>query len=273
MKLITVPAVDKMNFAPIRKLIVSGVNISFGHQISRGAFSTVYKATDDWNNNLVVKVYLPNIKSTLWKHEAAMLRLFSSRWVVPLHHSFEHDGQGYLVMENVGSPIGQLNYNYDRCQIVKHVARWLLSGIHLLHSSGYVHNDINPQNVLLQQLSNSKLGAVRIIDFAFVCKVKELEQTKKPMALWIPPPEYYDIAFGKRGFGSDIYHAALILMQLAIDRPLKYEASDCLSDMPAREAKESEIKVVRALAAALNTESSLRPTAVELWRAIKQIEP
>ncbi len=268
MKAISVPAEDKNHFAPVRGVTFSGVQLRIGHQIARGAYSTVHQATDEWGHALVAKVYLPNVKAEVWRHEAAMLRRFTSPWVAPLLCAFEHKGQGYVVMEHVGTALGRCQFDGSSQQVAKHVARWLLAGLHFLHRAGYVHNDINPQNVLLQLLPGQRLGAVRLVDLAFASRAHELAAAKQPMALWIPPPEYHDTSLGPRSAASDIYHSALVLMQLATHTPLKYEAADCLQDRPARDAMASEHALVRALAPALCVQPERRPTAIELWRGI-----
>lgn len=268
MKAISVPAEDKNNFAPIRRLTVSGVKVHLGHQIARGAYSTVHQAKDEWGHDLVAKVYQPNVKAAVWRHEAAMLRRFASPWVAPLHSAFEHERRGYVIMEHVGTSLGRCQFGGNSQRVAEYVARWLLAGMHFLHRAGYVHNDINPQNVLLKSLPGRQLGPVRLVDLAFACQAEELNTSKKPMALWIPPPEYHDTSLGARGAASDIYHGALLLMQVATREQLKYEAADCLEDRPARDAINSEYAVVRALAPAFSLQPAHRPTAIELWRML-----
>jgi serine/threonine protein kinase len=270
-KSVAVPAEDKNHFAPIRQLTVSGVALQIGHQIARGAFSSVHQARDEWGHKLVAKVYQPNIKPEIWRNEAVMLRRFASSWVVPLHCAFEHGGRGYVVMEHAGLALGRCKFDGSAQQLVLHVAKWLLAGLHFLHRAGYVHNDINPQNVLLQVLPGNRLGAVRLIDLAFVCTTQALATSKKPMALWIPPPEYHDPSLGPRGPASDMYHAALLLMQLTTSTPLSYEESDCLQDRPVQDAVRSEHSLVRALAPALSVRPADRPSAIELWRGLTAV--
>lgn len=268
MKSVTVQAEDKNHFPPARKVAVHGVNVTIGHQIARGAYSTVHDTTDEWGHKLVTKVYHSNVKPEIWRHEVMMLRKFASPWVTPLHHGFEHQGQGYLVMSNVGLALGRCQYEGSNEQIARHVARGLLAGLHHIHRAGYAHTDINPQNVMIEIPANNQMGPVRLVDFAFVSKVADLAVSKRPMALWIPPPEYLDTSHGQRGHASDIYHAALVIKQVATNTKLQYEPDDCLNNLPSLNAQKSDSPLVRALSQALSIRPENRPTAIEMWRMI-----
>lgn len=268
MKSKKVVAVDKSHKSPLRHITLSDELYEIGHQIGRGAHSSVHTVKDQKGHSLVVKVYSPDTKSTVWKHEALMLRKFSSPWTVALHAAFEYKGQGYVLMEHGGVPIGRCKFEEEGAKIAKHVARYLLGGLQLFHSNGYVHNDINPQNLVVQVHENHILGAVKIIDLAFLRSSKDANSNAAPVALWMPPPECFKSACKHRTTATDVYHAALVLLQIAIGDTLEYTTCEILSNKPALDASSSKNSFIKRLASSLSLNPSERPTAVELWRLL-----
>jgi len=268
MKPTKVIAEDKSHNAPLRQFTISGKRYEIGHQIGRGAYSSVHTVKAQKGRSLVVKVYSPKTRSMVWKHEASMLRKFSSPWTVALHAAFEYKGQGYLLMDHGGVPIGRCIFENDRARIAKHVARYLLAGLQLFHSKGYVHNDISPQNVLVNIRENHILGAVKIIDLAFLDSIQDADLSKAPVALWMPPPEYLDNGPKNRTSATDVFHAALVLMQIARGDTLEYTSSDIIANQPAKDASSSKHSFVNKLASSLNVDPIKRPTADELWRLL-----
>ena len=57
MKEISLTMIDEKNQAPFKNITVKNTTYNLAHQIAKGHFSTIYKATDIWKNNLVVKIY------------------------------------------------------------------------------------------------------------------------------------------------------------------------------------------------------------------------
>lgn len=259
-------AEDMNRLAPIRQIEISGVRYYIGHQIGRGAFSRVHLVKDEAGRSLVAKIYSPGSDPVIWKHEAKMLRKFASPWIVPFHIGFEYQNQGYLLMDHAGAPISRYVFSIDGKKIAKHVARYLLAALHLFHSNGYVHNDVNPQNVLAKMSSDHTLGEVRLIDLAFLRAAKDATLRPAPVALWMPPPEYLESSSREITSAIDIYHAALVLMQIALGKALNYEPSEIAANKPALEASLSSNNFINKLSPALSRDPKDRPTAAELRR-------
>ena len=87
-----------------------------------------------------------------------------SEWITALHYGFQDSEFLYLVMEyHPGGDLLTLLSKYDEIFEEK-VAKFYLSemamAIDCLHSSGYVHRDIKPDNVLI-----SASGHIKLADF------------------------------------------------------------------------------------------------------------
>ena len=263
------PAVDTTHLARLPDLTVAGVRYRFTHQISQGNFSTVFAASSEWGDTLVAKRYDARVAPEIRRNEVARLRQFASPWVAYLHAAFAHEQQHYLVLADAGVPIGRCNFHHDLANAGMHVASRLLAGLNLIHAAGHVHGDINPQNILIEISKEKRMGPVRLIDLAFCLPLARYQAANKPMALWMPLPEYLDRSLGERGQAGDIYHAALSLLEILEQKRCAYTEAELLDDLPRREAAASPLPLTRALAPALALRPGDRPSAIGLWRLLR----
>lgn len=101
-----------------------------------------------------------------------------------------------------------------RC--VQLIIRQLVEAIAYLHSKGYVHRDLKPQNILI-----GRRGEVKIADFglsrAFTFPVRQY--TPSVITWWYRPPE---LLLGTSYYDSkvDVWSLGCILAELANGRPL-----------------------------------------------------
>lgn len=272
MQVRTVPAVDKEHLAPLPTLNINGVRYRFTHQISLGNFSTVFEASNEWGDSLVAKRFNADVPTEIWNNEIARLRQFASPWVAYLYAAFVHEQQRYLLLANAGMAIGRCNFHGNPVGAGMHVASRLLAGLNMIHAAGHVHGDINPHNILMEIGKGQRMGPVRLIDLAFCRPAEQFGQTRGPMALWMPLPEYLDPALGERGQAGDIYHAALSLLEIFQKRRVNFTEAEILDDRPRLEAADSHDPMPRALASALSRRPSDRPGAIELWRKLREAQ-
>lgn len=270
MKAVKVKAVDTEHLAPIRTLRVDGLRYHLQHQIGVGAFTTVYKAIDEWDTPLAVKVYAPDVAASVWQNEVQQLRRFAGPSVVYLHRVFQHEDHTYLVLDDCGISVSRCHFDTEvsRTKVAMFVARGLLQALMRLHSVEYFHGDINPQNILLQADRYMKLQAVNLVDFGFCRTQQELSNGPAQMAQWTPPPEY----FKKKpllGWALDIWHMAVLLMQVIQGKKLDYSQADILANKPREDALAMSHPMGPVLATALVPELSQRPDALTLWRALR----
>lgn len=270
MKAKRVQAVDTEALAPVKNLTVDGIRYDFKHQLGVGAFTRVYKATDEWGNALVIKVYPSQVRGDLWQNEVRQLKRFAGEGVACLHRVFVHEGKTYLVLTDGGVPVSRCRFESeeDRRKVVIFIAQRLLQLLHRMHRAGYYHGDVNPQNVLLQYDKHHTLTAMTLIDFAFCRSHLHLENGKLPMAQWAPPPEY----FSKNvllGASLDIWHVGVMLLQVFKGETLDYSEEDILAGKPHEDALEMNTPLTTAIATALIAEPGQRPDALSLWRSVR----
>ncbi len=264
-----VKAIDSERVAPVQELKVDGIRYRLGHQIGIGAFTTVYKATDEWDHALAVKVYPPGTPEGLWQNEVRQLRRFAGPGVVYLHRVFAYEGLTYLVLDDAGLPVSRcrLGDASARVKSAGFIARSVLPVLARLHAAGYCHGDINPQNVLLRLDAGQKLQAASLVDFGLCRTQKQLDAGSAAMARWTPPPEY----FRKQtlnGPALDIWHMGVLLLQVVTGKTLDYSETDILADQPLKDAQSLDLPIGTALSAALASDPTRRPDAIGFWRAI-----
>lgn len=267
----TVAAVDEARFPKLRSATVNNVQYRFGHQVGRGAFSTVYRAMDEWAGSLVAKVYAEGSSEAVWRNEVAQLRRFRCPWVPYLHAVFQSEGETYLIMENGGPAVSLCEFDgaEQRQRAAMLVARGVLHALSMIHLREYLHGDVNPQNVLVTLDRASKPAGVKLIDFAFCRPVASLVGGLQNMNQWMPPPEFFDRTLAVVGPAIDIYHAAAVLLQILKGGPIDFGVDDIRRSRPQSDAHALGTPFGAALARALSPDPANRPSALELWRLLR----
>ena len=243
-----------------------------GTQIGRGAFGVVYECTDDWGNDLVAKVLLPNNRPyeqirARWVNEANNLSALRHPNITYVYDAFEYRDTFYVVIERMSGNL--THYPMVRGDAwVPYVARDVLQGIDFIHSRGYAHKDLHPGNVLVREVKDAAMFTFKIGDLGIANLQTDMTQTLAP---WMLPPEYLAPAtFGAVGPQTDIYHAGLLFLSLLLEGPVDFSHEQVVGGYPAHLARSLQSPYALALAAALNPSSAQRTqTARDLWRALR----
>ena len=210
-------------YQPIGKWIIKD-------EIGRGSFASVWRAEardigniDESVPSVVaikiirvnrvshkLKIYLENEIRTLFKirHEN----------VIELYDSVITDQHICLITEYCSG--GELTIlcregyrqKYDDDQLIL-IIKQLIDGIHHIHSMGYVHRDIKPQNILI-----TDSGIVKLADFGFVCDLstEETTETLCGSPMYMAP----EILLQKRYNASvDIWSLGVVIYELFENRP------------------------------------------------------
>ena len=269
-----VPMVDVNNLPAHKYLMYGDVKLKLGHQIARGGFSTVYKAVDDFDNNLVVKAFNPETNPLMWNNEVANYLSLPHPLIVHMYGAFQLENQGYIILEDGGISVGRVNLTdpFEREIIFLLSAKGMLEPLHFMHKRGFVHTDINPANALLKLTPDNKPVHVKLCDLGLTLKSNAL-MPGKHKAKWNPPPETIDSkTFGIESFKMDIYSTALVLMAVLNGEELGHFSEDeiCAGE-PQRMAKEHHSIIGRELSPALDPYVKNRPNALELWTKIRKV--
>ncbi|MCT7908894.1 protein kinase family protein [Arcobacter lacus] len=269
MKEIIIDMVDKTNLPKYKNFESNGITYFIEHQIAKGHFSTIYNASDIWNNNLAVKIYNYGVNEKIFENEIKQLKKFASPNVIHVYEAFSYEEKHFIIMENFGVAISRVKTkNFDtKIKIFFECAKSLLQTLHKIHTNGYIHGDINPQNILIN-IQENKLIGIKLCDFSFCRSKNNLDKDYISVANWILPPEYYNLGKDKISSSMDIYHTALVLYSLLSEKELNYTKEEILSNKPQIDVLKSQIPLIRNLALALDINPEKRYNAIQLWKNI-----
>ena len=131
--------------------------------LGAGTMGSVYGAYDpDLDREVALKV-LTGGDARL---EARTLGRLSHPNVVSLYDAGECDGRSFIAMELVdGEPLLHWLRGRDRVDVIGLFVQ-LARGLQAVHDAGFVHRDVKPDNVLVDES-----GRVRLVDFGLVHRV------------------------------------------------------------------------------------------------------
>ena len=264
------------------KSLSTGNTYTIGPRIDEGSFGIVYSCSDDWENELAVKVLKPVRPYTELKKnaEGEFRRLMELRHpnITFVYDAFEYRNTFYIVTERCHSPISEifnlpdLNGMFWFMPLAKH----LLQAVHYLHLNEYVHQDIHEGNVFSTFIKDEMIPQKdRVIQFKLgdlgVSKLFSDISVTNTRPQWLLPPEVLDLdQFGPIDHRVDIYHLGLLFLQFAHSRRLQFTPEEILCGNPRQMALQLPPPYNIALEKALRRHVSHRTTsAVDLWRDFK----
>lgn len=262
----------------------SGELLHIGAQLGNGAFGIVHEAVDDFENELVVKTLSPQsgtyekVKEN-WEREINALSLLRHPNITHVHGWFEHRNAFSIVIERCSGTINDLFSipDYNGYSWARPIARCLLSGIHFIHSQGYVHKDIHSGNVFFL-VHRNEVGPAgepsvtfKIGDLGISRLATEIDFFGTVLAQWMLPPEFLNPSqFGRVGPQTDIYHAGLLLLSVLHGQNLDFDRVAILDGAPRKMAEKLPPPWGVALEKALRrTVSQRTQTALEFWRDVR----
>jgi serine/threonine protein kinase len=264
-------------------LLPGGEIVTIGQRIGNGSFGVVHEAFDDFDNQLVVKTLSPQNQTyeqvrNNWAREIHNLSTLRHPHITHIYNWFEHQNAFSIVIERCTGTIAELiaTPGFDGNLWARPIARCLLSGIHFIHSQGYVHKDIHPGNVFWSMHRN-ELGITpspsvtfKIGDLGISKLAHEIDFFGTVLAPWMLPPEHLDPGnFGFVSSQTDIYHAGLLLLSVLHGQILKFDRAQILDGVPRQMATGLPEPWGTALEKALRrTVAQRTQSAVELWRAL-----
>eukprot|EP01100_Stratorugosa_tubuloviscum_P011984 TRINITY_DN5486_c0_g4_i1.p1 TRINITY_DN5486_c0_g4~~TRINITY_DN5486_c0_g4_i1.p1 ORF type:complete len:514 (-),score=170.74 TRINITY_DN5486_c0_g4_i1:39-1559(-) len=141
-------------------------NYSNLEYIAQGSFGSVYKAIDvKTRNNVAIKKI--KIADTIeeQKNQMSEVNIFNTIHhinLVRMHESFLEDNEIWLVLEWMGqgsldSLISKSNIDFPE-NVISYIIEQCLSGLIHLHNNSFMHRDVKPANILINNEGNIKLA-------------------------------------------------------------------------------------------------------------------
>lgn len=260
-----------------------------GTEIGEGAFGKVFNCRDSWDNSLAMKVFKPTGGSYEEVRAAAVSelgRLLTLRHpnITYVFDAFEYRSTFHIVTELCDFSLTQLFEleNFDPTIWLMPIARCLLQAVDYLHRNGFAHQDIHPSNIFgafpRDELGVDMAGSSRPIvfklgDLGLSAAFGDMAPHSK-RALWILPPECIDQAsYGPIDHRQDLYHVGLVLLQLAIGRPMRWNDAERLAGAPRELALTLPPPLNTAIEKALRRRVPFRTaSAMEMWRDLHALE-
>ncbi len=150
--------------------------------LGRGMFSSVVRATDTKTNKLVaIKIVRNNdtmrkagIKEIGILKDLAASDAEDKKHIIRLERSFEHKGHLCMVFENLSLNLRELLKKFGRdvginLKAIRAYAQQLFLGLSLLRKCQYLHADLKPDNILVNDARN----VLKICDLGSASSIEE----------------------------------------------------------------------------------------------------
>lgn len=150
--------------------------------LGRGMFSSVVRATDTMTNKLVaIKIVRNNdtmrkagIKEIEILKDLAASDPEDKKHIIKLERSFEHKGHLCMVFENLSLNLRELLKKFGRdvginLKAIRAYAQQLFLGLSLLRKCQYLHADLKPDNILVNDARN----ILKICDLGSASSIEE----------------------------------------------------------------------------------------------------
>jgi len=273
-------------FVPPQKgeqIFCEGTCYYIGDYINQGSFGVVYECTDDWGNNLIAKVLLPQSKpyeqvKDEWLVELRNLMQLRHPNITFVHQAFEYRDTFYLIVERCSSPLTSLinSPTTDSDIWLPYIARDILHALDFIHQLNYIHKDIHPGNVFISHHydfmvpSKDPVWSFKIGDLGISRLEGDMRQFNTILAQWMVPPEYLNpVEFGLIGKQIDIYHTGLLLLSLLLNEIPQFTHEDIKNGVPRMIAEKIQSPYAEAIAKSLRRHVADRTqNAIEMWRDI-----
>jgi eukaryotic-like serine/threonine-protein kinase len=272
------PVPARMAIAPRPGEVIAnstnGNTYRIGEKIGGGYFSVVYGCVDAASNQLAAKVFKPigtyeSVRASAME-EFNKLVLLRHPHITQVFDIFECRGTFYVITERCTCSLEELFFRRPALgpRLFMPVASCLLQAINSVHASGYVHQDIHMGNVLASFSGRLLFDGPNQVQFKLsdlgVAKFFTQLSPSNTRADWLLAPELIEPQeFGRIDHRIDIYHVALLLLQLSYSRKLFFSAQEVLSGMPRQMAGRLQPPYCFVLEKALSRHVASRPASAK----------
>ena len=165
--------------------------------IGKGSFGKVYQSLDylDSHKTVAIKIIHGDNEcdndDNSYEREISFLNLIGKKDnIIELKNSFTNGKYKCLVFEKADCCLRTFisHNNYFEPQMIKQFISQICRGLYHIHSAGYIHSDLKPDNIVVFRTLNS--FQLKIIDFGCVRRINDI------------PIEYSSVYFTTRWFRS-----------------------------------------------------------------------
>lgn len=184
--------------------------------IGQGSFGDVWKARN-LTNGAIVALKIPKdqeLGEEVLRQEPDLMKALDHPHIVHIYGCHTIGSQFVIEMEYVeGHNLGEILESTSHRTPITYgrILKWakqILEGLAEIHAAQVVHNDIKPQNVLIDQNDNAKL-----VDFGTSRRMEDVwvwTRRQGTEAYWAP-----EVAFDQqRSYVSDIYSVGVMLYEM-----------------------------------------------------------
>lgn len=249
--------------------------------IGQGHFGMVYSGTDDWRNDLAIKVFKPrDLPYETIRQDAVTeyQKLVTLRHpnITHVFDAFEYQHTFYIVTERCLRPLSDFisGKDFNGNIWLLPIARCVLQAIHFIHVEGYVHQDLHLENVFAHWVKDEMLPdregafAFKVGDLGLTKLLPDIDAQNTFLADWMLAPEAMDVLeYGPLDRRMDIYHCGLLFLQVLSGTRLSFSKEEVLSGIPRERALALPAPYNFALEKALRRHAQFRTqSAMEFWR-------
>uniref|UniRef100_UPI00358F7BE9 rho-associated protein kinase 2-like n=1 Tax=Myxine glutinosa TaxID=7769 RepID=UPI00358F7BE9 len=173
----------------VRKLRMASEDYELLRVIGRGAFGEVHLVRQKHTRQVFAMKRLSKVEmikrsdSAFFWEERDIMAFSNSPWIVQLHCAFQDEQYLYMVMEYMpGGDLVSLMSNYD---VPEKWARFytaeVVLALNAIHSMGFIHRDVKPDNMLLD-----RNGHVKLADFGTCMKMDAEGMVRSGTAVGTP---------------------------------------------------------------------------------------